>query len=415
MNRKAMSSAYGSSTIALWLRSRARPLVVAALASVLLAIVPLAASRWAGLGAVAVTMAAWMADVAPAKRRNGAAAQPPETEPNQGTLDPTLRVVADLAQVTTVVVARSDASLEQVRAVLRDAIGTLYQSFERLRERTRAQEELVLGLVRDLGRDDGSESDSVSVGLGEFIRKTDGILSGFVDHIVVVSKNSMAIVHRVHEIASGMHHIEELLAEQADIAKRTNLLALNAAIEAARASEAGAGFKVVAHEVRELSKRSTQFSSQIGEAVRNACARTEQVTSLVSEFASKDMTAAVRSRETVGRMMGGLAATNAAVSAGLGDVSVIAREIEGGVGDAVRSLQFDDILGQLLEHGQRDLRKLRDYAGALGTRVASAANRDEGTAFELASFSETSAAECLAEEHRAVRQESMGAGEVDLF
>jgi len=64
-----------------------------------------------------------------------------------------------------------------------------------------------------------------------------------------------AIVRDLSRSAKEIHEVLELIR---GIADQTHLLALNAAIEAAGAGDAGKGFTVVAIEVKELSKRTTE-------------------------------------------------------------------------------------------------------------------------------------------------------------
>lgn len=69
--------------------------------------------------------------------------------------------------------------------------------------------------------------------------------------------------HIFTELTSSVDEIGQVSRLIAEIAGQTNLLALNATIEAARAGAAGKGFTVVAGEVKNLAKRTSQSTEEI--------------------------------------------------------------------------------------------------------------------------------------------------------
>ncbi|MDC7226408.1 MAG: methyl-accepting chemotaxis protein [Spirochaetales bacterium] len=84
-------------------------------------------------------------------------------------------------------------------------------------------------------------------------------------------KKSAETVNAIHEDSKNIYQI---LSSITDISEQTNLLAMNAAIEAAHAGKAGAGFAVVAGEIRKLA---TNTAGRTRETV-------EQIDSIVSRI-----------------------------------------------------------------------------------------------------------------------------------
>jgi methyl-accepting chemotaxis protein len=108
-------------------------------------------------------------------------------------------------------------------------------------------------------------------------------------------KKLTASMDEISKASTETHKIVKTIDE---IAFQTNLLALNAAVEAARAGEAGAGFAVVANEVRSLAMRATEAAKNTSDLIEGTVQKIKAGSVLVAETNNSFLAVS----QTIGKM-----------------------------------------------------------------------------------------------------------------
>jgi methyl-accepting chemotaxis protein len=133
-------------------------------------------------------------------------------------------------------------------------------------------------------------------------------------------RDMAAMVSAMEDIKSSSSDIAKIIGTIDEIAFQTNILALNAAVEAARAGEAGAGFAVVAEEVRNLAQRCAQAAKETAGKIEDAVQKSDAGAAISAKVAQTLEEIVARARQ-VDELAAELAASASEQSQGIAQVN----------------------------------------------------------------------------------------------
>ncbi|MDI9570345.1 MAG: methyl-accepting chemotaxis protein [Pseudomonadota bacterium] len=146
--------------------------------------------------------------------------------------------------------------------------------------------------------------------------------------IVNRAKDSMTkLTKSMTEISKASEDTSKIIKTIDEIAFQTNLLALNAAVEAARAGEAGAGFAVVAEEVRNLAIRAAEAAKSTSVLIEDTVKKIGDGSRLVNDT-NDDFLAVAESAAKVGELVAEISTASNEQSTGIDQINRAVSEMD---------------------------------------------------------------------------------------
>jgi methyl-accepting chemotaxis protein len=228
------------------------------------------------------------------------------------------------------------AQLESCRSQMDSAVNGITQQFS--------------GIVENL--DTVLASSSVVLGGGDGAvfergRQRLGDVVSDLDNALAVKRKALEDLRTLIGLSG---ELDQMVSAVAQIARQTNLLALNAGIEAARVGKAGAGFGVVATEVRHLADRSLGISDRISATVAAIGKAIDQVVTQAEENADRENAAVLRANDEVQGVLDDLLSVVSTSREVSGHLERAAVGIRAEVARSLVDLQFQDRVCQVLQH-----------------------------------------------------------------
>jgi len=198
------------------------------------------------------------------------------------------------------------------------AVSDLGARFQELADIARVQCQRA-GAVVELAKT--IELDGETMPLDQALHSVEAVLMKVIETILSISKHAMRMVYALDDVVRDVRGAEQCVGQIDSINTQTRYLALNAAIEANRSGEAGAAFRVIAHEIKDLSRATEETSRQVRDRITSITSGVHNGHQVLQEIATLDMSEHIMAKARLDALIAGLMAQNRAFTAALGETA----------------------------------------------------------------------------------------------
>jgi methyl-accepting chemotaxis protein len=300
------------------------------------------------------------------------------------------------------------ADLDRVSRLVAEATDGLSSAFRRLEAQGRAQHQVIESLLvaMDVG---GGAGAGASRGVQEVLGQASAALQLLTDLLKEIDQTSRTGLASSEAMADQMNATLKLLSGINTIAHQTHVLSINATIEASRVGQQGKGFEVVAKEVGDLARYSKGLARNIADQITRSQEALRMVRANLQSVSVMGTQASEAAGQQAGQALVEMERLRSRILDGLSAVDKVANDLGGSVAEAVRCLQFGDIVGQLVAAMAARIDRLASAAECIDGLLAGAPPED--LAQRLASLTQTLTQEIA----NPVSAASMAEGNVGLF
>jgi methyl-accepting chemotaxis protein len=269
-------------------------------------------------------------------------------------------------------------------------------------------EGIVNRLDRALG-DAGSESGAKVIAADA--QEGERHLAEVIQALKLIQQSRDALAQDIRALVSHTEELRKMSGDVESIAFQTNMLALNAAIEAAHAGEVGKGFAVVAHEVRALSEAARTTGKRITGTVNLISTALVAIGAKNEKVSSRDQQAVADSQEHIRTVLERFNQRTTRLAAAAQQSQQAGEAIKGEVCESLVQLQFQDRVGQILQHVVNSMRQVQH----LPATAAPGGDAQEQVRQHMDNMARTYTTEEQRRLHRGLESQAIAPQEVTFF